>query len=40
MTISDPSVRSSRGTVYADARAVLGQPLLVLEPAADTEEQV
>ncbi|MFJ3922874.1 hypothetical protein [Streptomyces sp. NPDC090022] len=35
MTTSDPSVRSSRVTAYADARAVLDQPLLVPEPVAD-----
>ncbi|MFG2874507.1 hypothetical protein ACGFYU_05740 [Streptomyces sp. NPDC048337] len=38
MTISDPSVLSSRVTAYADARAVLDQPLLVPEPGADSAD--
>ncbi|MFJ3310517.1 hypothetical protein ACIPSA_47650 [Streptomyces sp. NPDC086549] len=38
MTISDLSARPSRVTAYADARAVLDQPLLVPEPAADVAD--
>ncbi|MFD7630064.1 hypothetical protein ACFV7Q_29260 [Streptomyces sp. NPDC059851] len=38
MTTSDPSVLSSRVTAYADARAVLDQPLLVPEPGADAAD--
>ncbi|MFC5908745.1 hypothetical protein [Streptacidiphilus monticola] len=38
MTISDPSARSSRVPGYLDGRAVLDQPLLVPEPAADAAE--
>ncbi|MGE7439685.1 hypothetical protein [Kitasatospora sp. NPDC001175] len=38
MTISDPPVRSSRVTAYADARAALDQPLLVPEPVADAAD--
>ncbi|WP_369184725.1 hypothetical protein [Streptomyces sp. Y1] len=35
MTTSEPAALPSRVTGYADARAVLDQPLLVPEPAAD-----
>ncbi|MGA5818058.1 hypothetical protein ACPC54_09385 [Kitasatospora sp. NPDC094028] len=38
MTISDPSGSSRRVTGYADARAVLDEPLLVPEPAADAAD--
>ncbi|MGC0416132.1 hypothetical protein [Embleya sp. AB8] len=38
MTISDPPIHPSRVTAYADARAVLDQPLLVPEPAADAAD--
>lgn len=38
MTISNPSILSSRVTAYADARAVLDQPLLVPEPVADAAD--